>query len=236
MERGAIPFPFRRFDMKNRKAAEEIVLSWVKDIDLDGKTVAWYKERFAVMTDAQFEKWIEDLEAGRDYVCIISDNMNGKNLTVDNNMKVAAKRGVVFYERIWMDEPKTGVRYLSNVPYPVLPLQVKRQIESIENKRSIPSVASKKRDDMTGQVSGSAAAMGLSQPETQILYAMGLDAVVVESLKYRGGDIHGGNEFDRRLVEDGEVSINALLQTDTKVKSTETLSTLLLGMHYDNNL
>ena len=44
--------------MKNRKAAEEIVLSWVKDIDLDGKTVAWYKERFAVMTDAQFEKWI----------------------------------------------------------------------------------------------------------------------------------------------------------------------------------
>ena len=121
--------------MKNRKAAEEIVLSLVKDIDLYGKTVAWYKERFAVMTDAQFEKWIEDLEAGRDYVCIISDNMNGKNLTVDNNMKVAAKRGVVFYERIWMDEPKTGVRYLSNVPYPVLPLQVKRQIESIENKR-----------------------------------------------------------------------------------------------------
>jgi hypothetical protein len=46
--------------------------------------------------------------------------MNGKNLTVDNNMKVAAKRGVVFYERIWMDEPKTGVRYLSNVIFPLM--------------------------------------------------------------------------------------------------------------------
>ena len=220
----------------NRKAAEEMILSWVKDVDISGKTVDWYKECFARLTDTQFEKWIEDLEAGQDYVCIISDNMNGKNITIENNLKVAEKRGVPYYERIWMVEPKTGVRYLSNVPYPILPLMIKRQIESIENKRSIPSVASKKRDDMTGQVSGAAASMAQSQPETQILYAMGLDAVVVEGLKYRGGDVHGGNEFDRRLLEDGEVSINALLQTDTKVKSTETLHNLLLGMHYDNNL
>lgn len=222
--------------MPNRKAAEEMVLSWVKDVDLSGKTYQWYKECFAEMTDKQFEKWIEELEAERDYVCIISDNMNGKNITVDNNLKVGEKRGVPFYERIWLKEPKTGVTYLSNVPYPILMLQVKRQIESIENKRSIPTIASKKRDDMTGQVSGDAAAMALSQPETQILYSMGLEAVVVESLKYRGGDVEGGNEFDRRLIEDGEVSINSLLQVDTKVKSTETLKNLLIGMHYDNNL
>lgn len=222
--------------LSNRKAAEAEALAWVKDVDLSGKTLKWYQERFAEMTDDQFVKWIEDLEAGRDYLCIISDNMNGNNISVENNLAVAKKRGVPMHERIWLVDPKTGYRYLSNVAYPVFYLQVKRQIESIENKRSIPKIASKKKDDLTGQVSGDAAAMALSQPETQILYAMGLDAVIVESLKYRGGDIKGGEEFDRSLLETGEVSINNLLQTQTRVKSAETLRAFLTGMNYDNNL
>lgn len=220
----------------NRKAAEAEALAWVRDVDLSGKTVKWYQERFAQMTDTQFEKWIDDLENGRDYLCIISDNMNGNNVSVENNLKVAEKRGVPMFERIWLVDPKSGFRYLSNVPYPIGYLPIKRQIESIENKRSIPKISSKKKDDLTGQVSGEAAAMALSQPETQILYAMGLEAVIVESLKYRGGDIKGGEEFDRSLLETGEVSINNLLQTDTKVKSSETLKAFLTGMNYDNNL
>ena len=220
----------------HRKQAEAEALAWVKDVDLSGKTFKWYQERFAEMTDAQFEKWIDDLDTGKDYLCIISDNMNGSNIKIENNLKVAEKRGVPMFERIWLTDPKTGYRYLSNVPYPVLFLQVKRQIESIENKRSIPKISSKKKDDLTGQVSGDAASMALSQPETQILYAMGLEAVIVESLKYRGGDVKGGDEFDRALLENGEVSINNLLQTETKVKSSQTLKAFLLGMNYDNNL
>lgn len=218
----------------NRKAAEEIILSWVKDVDLSGRTLNYYKERFSKMTDTQFEKWIEDLEAERDYVHIIMENMVNRSVTTENNMKVAEKRGVPFFERIWIVHPKTKKRYLSNVPYPILLLPIKRQIETIENKRAIPSATSKKRDEMTGQLLS--AEMSMSLPETQILYAMGLESVIVESLKYRGGDIEGGNEFDKRLLETGEVSINNLLETETRVRSTDTLKMLLLGMHYDNNL
>ena len=218
----------------NRKAAEEIILAWVKDVYLSGRTLNYYKERFKEMTDIQFDRWIQELEAGRDYVSIISENMGQRSLSVENNHKVAEKRGVPLFERIWIVHPKTKKRYLSNIPYPILLLPIKRQIETIENKRAIPSVTSKKRDEMTGQLLG--AEMSMSLPETQILYAMGLKAVVVESLKYRGGDIEGGNEFDRRLLETGEVSINNLLETDTSVRSTDTLRVLLYGMHYDNNL
>ena len=218
----------------NRKAAEEIILSWVKDVDLSGRTLNYYKERFSKMTDTQFEKWIEDLEAERDYVHIIMENMVNRSVTTENNMKVAEKRGVPFFERIWIVHPKTKKRYLSNVPYPILLLPIKRQIETIENKRAIPSATSKKRDEMTGQLLS--AEMSMSLRETQILYAMGLESVIVESLKYRGGDIEGGNEFDKRLLETGEVSINNLLETETRVRSTDTLKMLLLGMHYDNNL
>jgi hypothetical protein len=220
----------------NRKAAEAEALSWVKDVDKTGRTVKWYQERFAEMTDVQFEKWIGDLENERDYLCIITDNMGGESIDIKNNLEVAKKRGVPMFERLWLTDPKSGQRYLSNVPYPIVYLPIKRQIESIENKRSIPKISSKKKDDLTGQVSGDGAAMALSQPETQILYPMGLEAVVVESLKYRGGDIKGGDEFDRSLIESGEVSINNLLQTSTKVKSTQTLKAFLIGMNYDNNL
>jgi hypothetical protein len=48
--------------------------------------------------------------------------------------------------------------------------------------------------------------------------------------------VKGGDEFDRALLENGEVSINNLLQTETKVKSSQTLKAFLLGMNYDNNL
>lgn len=218
----------------NRKAAEQEVLSWTKDVDLSGKTTTYYKERFTKMTDNQFEKWIEELEAGRDYVCIISENMKGRNLTEANNLDIGKKRGVPMHERIWTRHPQTGHEYLTNVPYPVFYLPLKKQIESIENKQAIPKISSKRRDEMTGQ--GLDDEMSQSLPEVQILYAMGLEAVIIESLKYRGGDVRGGNEFDRRLVENGNVSINDLLNTDTRVTSTETLRVLLLGMHYDNNL
>lgn len=220
--------------MPNRKAAEEVILAWVKDVDLSGFSLNYYKERFSKMTDTQFEKWMQDLEAGRDYVSVISENMGNGKITVENNLKVAEKRGVPMHERVWLIHPKTKKRYLSNIPYPILLLPIKRQIETIENKRAIPSATSKKRDEMTGQLMG--AEMSLSLPETQILYAMGLESVVVESLKYRGGDVEGGNEFDRRLLENGEVEINSLLEVDTRVRSTDTLKALWLGMHYDNNL
>ena len=220
--------------MKDRKSAEAEVLAWVKDVDLSGKTFAYYQERFKVMTDAQFEKWIEALEAGIDYVYIISENMADRSLTEDNNLKVAKKRGVPMFERIWTRHPTTGHEYLTNIPYPILGLPSKKQIESIENKQAIPKISSKRKDEMTGQ--GLDDEMSLSLPEVQILYAMDLKPVVIESLKYRGGDIRGGNEFDRRLVEFGEVDINDLLNTDTRVTSTDTLRQLLIGMHYDNNL
>lgn len=220
--------------MPHRKEAEAEVLSWVKDVDLSGKTFEFYKERFKQMTDAQFDKWIDALEAEVDYIYIISDNMNGKNLTEENNLKVAKKRGVPMFERIWTRHPVSGHEYLTNVPYPIISIPSKKQIESIENKQAIPKVSSKRKDEMTGQ--GLDDEMSFSLPETQILYAMDLEPVIIESLKYRGGDVRGGNEFDRRLIEFGSVDINDLMNTDTRVTSTETLRLLLLGMHYDNNL
>ncbi len=220
--------------MTNRKKAEEVALSWVKDVDLSGRTYKFLKERFAAMTDAQFAKWIEALEQQIDYVYILAPNMDGKSLTEENNLKVAKKRGVPMHERIWTRHPQTGKRYLTNIPYPIFALPIKKQIESIENKQAIPKVSSKRRDGLTGQMID--AEMSQSLPEQQILYSMGLEAIIVESMKYRGGDIVGGNEFDRRLVEEGGVSINDLLNTETRVTSTDTLRSLLLGMHYDNNL
>lgn len=220
----------------NRKEAEAVALAWVKDVDTTGRSYEYLKERFSKMTNAQFEKWIEALEAKVDYLSVISENMGekGSGISIENNLKVAEKRGVPMFERIWVIHPRTKLRYLTNLAYPILLLSLKRQIETIENKRAIPSATAKKRDEMTGQLMS--AEMSLSLPETQILYAMGLEAVIVESLKYRGGDIEGGDEFDRRLLETGEVSINNLLETDTEVRAKSTLHVMWEGMHLDQDI
>lgn len=219
----------------NRKAAEAEALAWVNDIDKSGRTGKYLKECFSNMGDDRFEAWIVDLENKKDYLHVIMDNVNSRGITVENNQLVAKKRGVNFYQRIWIVDPKTKLRYLSNIPYPCLDCNLKVQIETIENKRSIPT-SSNKIDEMTGQVSGDAGAMSMSPPEFQVLYAMGLEDVITESMKYRGGDVKGNNEFNKSLVETGQVSIAALEKTHTTVKSTQTLHNVLVGMHYDNNL
>ena len=219
----------------NRKAAEAEALSWIKDIDKSGRSLKYVQECFSKMSDERFEAWILDLENKRDYVSIIMDGINAKSITTENNLAVAKKRGVNFFQKIWIVDPKTKHRYLSGVPYPCLHSNIKVQIETIENKRSIPT-SSNKIDELTGQVSGDSGAMTMSPPEFQVLYAMGLEDVITESMKYRGGDIKGNNEYNKSLLETGQVSTVALEKTPTAVKSTQTLHNVLTGMHYDNNL
>jgi hypothetical protein len=78
---------------KNRKAAQEVILRMVKDLDPSGKNTTVYEDAFKRMNDAQFDNWMQAIEKNQDFVSLIVDNVNNNKVTIENNLKVAKKWG-----------------------------------------------------------------------------------------------------------------------------------------------
>lgn len=219
---------------KNRKAAQAKILEMVKDLDPSGKNTAVYEDAFKRMNDAQFDNWMQAIEKNQDFVSLIVDNNNNNKVTIENNLKVAKKWGVKLFHRLWLTDPNTGMTYLTPLEYLVLHLPVRRQIQTLENKVSIPE-DNKHVDELTGQPTGPSKGSSISFPELQVLYGRGLDWSIQELIKFRGGDEKGMREMEKSIISSGGVSLEALKQLGTRNRSTVTLSIFLKGMMLDNN-
>lgn len=219
---------------KNRKAAQEVILKMVADLDPSGKNTTVYEDAFKRMNDAQFDNWMQAIEKNQDFVSLIVDNNNSNKVTIENNLKVAKKWGVKLFQRLWLTDPNTGMTYLTPLEYLVLHLPVRRQIQTLENKVSIPE-DNKHVDEMTGQPTGPSKGSSISFPELQVLYGRGLDWSIQELIKFRGGDEKGMRELEKSVISSGGVSLEALKQLGTRNRSTVTLSIFLKGMMLDNN-
>lgn len=219
---------------KNRGAAQEVILRMVADLDPSGKNTAVYEDAFKRMNDAQFDNWMQAIEKNQDFVSLIVDNNNNNKVTIENNLKVAKKWGVKLFQRLWLTDPNTGMTYLTPLEYLVLHLPVRRQIQTLENKVSIPE-DNKHVDEMTGQPTGPSKGSSISFPELQVLYGRGLDWSIQELIKFRGGDEKGMRELEKSVISSGGVSLEALKQLGTRNRSTVTLSIFLKGMMLDNN-
>lgn len=219
----------------NRKAAEAEALSWVNDIDPSGENGKKLAALFKDMSDTQFAAWIEALKNRQDYVPMTTPAMGKSPITVENNMKVAEKRNVPLFERIWVTDNATGQVYLSPIKYPVVYLPIRRQIQSLVNKVSIPD-DNKHLDELSDQPVGPSKGSSLSFPEIQVLYAQGFNKSLLELMKYRGGDSKGWRIMEKQMVEGGTASLEALEALGTRAKASDTLSILFKAAHLDNNI
>ena len=219
----------------DRKAAQEVILKWVGKLDPSGKSSAVYEEMFKGMSDKDFDAYMKAVEAGEDYISVICDNLNGKKVSTDNNLKVAKEMGHEFFQKLWLTDEATGQVYQTNDKYLIIHLPVRRQIQTLVNKISIPD-DNRHLDEMTDQPVGVSKGSSMSQPEILALYAQGLEKSIEEMIKFRGGDLKAMNAMDKEILQTGGVKMEAIKVLGTRVKSTETLSTMLKAMHLDNNL
>lgn len=221
---------------KNRKAAEAVILKWISKIDPSGTNAKMYKEEvFPNLSNDDFDKWMKDIEAGRDFVFINIPNLTNKKVTVENNLKVAEEMGVKLFQTITQTDPVSGKRFTGVRKYLILHLPVRRQIQMITNKMSIQD-ADVKYDDLSGQVSSSNKGASMSFPETLVLYSQGLDKTLEEFLKVRGGDQTASRVVTDTIINQGEASLQLVENLGTRAKSSSTLSTYMTAMHLQNNL
>lgn len=194
-----------------------------------------YKDLFASMDDKTFDEFMGALEDGTKRLAIIAPNLSEQKLSIDRNLKLAEELGHQFFEKIWIDSGNEVPPYLSPIPYLIVDLPLRRQAQLLEKKISIPE-DNNSVDDFTGQPTGKSKGSKISYPETQILSALDLNANLTELLKYRGGDVKGFDAMNNAISNTGGVSLKSIESLGTRVKSTETLSTLLTSMHLSNTL
>lgn len=220
----------------NRKKATEFLLKYLEKIEKGTQNVELYKKTLSAMSDAEFEKMIVSIENDEFVFPIISPNFQGSKISTQNNIKVGKELGHSFFSKLRLTDPATGETYVTPLEYMVIDLPFRRQSQTIAKKLSVAE-NTKKIDDMTDQPTGSVSKTStLSFPEIQVLHSLGLSDTMKELLKARGGDLKAMNRMNQVIMEGGEADLDELDLTGGKVKSTETLSILLKGMHLDNNL
>lgn len=220
--------------MANREAATAEIIKWVEELLPGGGNKELYEASLKKLTNAQFDEYMKKLENGEEVLSITAPNLSKHKLTVERNLKVAKKLGHNFFQRLWLTDPHSGTAYLTPIPYLVVDLPLRRQAQTLNKKISIPK-SSDTADVLTGQATGPSKGASISFPELQTLHAQGLDKSIEELIKYRGGDEEAYRAMNKELVERGSVSLDSI-QTNTRVKSTETLSTFLKAAHIQNNL
>lgn len=222
----------------NRKAAEALIIKWISKLDPTGVNTKMYKDEiFPSLSDKAFDEWMKKIESGTEYLFINIPNLTGKQVNVENNLKVADEMGVKLFQKITQTDPVTGKRYTGTRKYLIVDLPVRRQIQMITNKISIQA-AGAKRDDLSGQIAGTSKNKGasISYPETLVLYSQGFDKTIVELLKVRGGDVEASRVVHDSINTQGSANLGSIDNLPTRAKSSETLSTFLKAMHLDNNL
>lgn len=219
----------------NRKLAESVAIELIEAVLPGGGMKEIYTQKFADMSDDEFEQFINRLDLEEERLAVIAPNFGKVRLDVARNLALAEKLGHQFFERIWINEGNDIPPYLSNDKYLIVPLPLRRQAQLLTKKISTAE-DSNSVDDFSGQPIGKSRGSTISYPETQIMRALGLTANQEELLKYRGGDEKGYAAMNASITETGGVSTKSIEKLGSKVKSTQTLSTLLTCAHIENSL
>ena len=226
----------------NRKAVEAYIIAGIKRIHpSDTVNVQIYQDMFAQMSNADFDKWMQDIKAKRQYLFYNLPNFGvdgaGKEINIDTQhlIKCCEDIGVAVFEQLVIPAQDGRPAYVTPQKYPILLTVARRQSQLWAKKVSVPKVT-KIIDSSTGQPVGASKGGSTSYPEIGILAATGLDNTVNEIVNFRGGDVRGYQAMIAMVEKNGTVSQEVAAQFSGKIKSASTLSMYLRGMHLQNNI
>lgn len=220
----------------SRKLAEKEALYFI-DMFLPGSpNKELLAASFKRMDDAQFAQWIDNLESGKEYVTLYAPNLAKVTLSIERNYKVAEALGFELFQQLRLTDQSTGQVYLTPNKHLIGMLPLRRQVQMLAKKMSIPG-SNHVVDERSGQASGDSKGSRLSGPEIQVNVSKGLKTSVLELVKFRGGDAEAYNQMNRQILETGEASLDSIMaESPSIVKSNKTLSVYLSTMMLRNNL
>lgn len=219
----------------SRAAATKLAIEQVDVLDPSKAAGKKLKQLLDNLTDKQFEAMIEKIEKGEYYLPFFMPNLTNAAPKWGHIKTASEKLKVPLWRRVWMTDPKTGIKMLTKHPLFVAHLPVRRQIQLLVSKISLPE-DTKHVNDLTDQPTGVSANSSISVPEASILVGIGANKAAEEFLAVRGGDPGALRAMEQSIHDTGNVGMTTVEASAQGATSTKTLSTMLSGMHYDTNL
>lgn len=222
--------------MLNRAAFERELLFFIDQFIPGSQNRAIYEERLKKTTDAELEVWVQNLAEGKEIIALFAPNLTEFKIDTERNQKICKALGYDLFQHLYLTDPQTGVVYKTNAKHMTGLVPFRRQVQMLYKKMSIPE-GDDVVDERSGQATGVSKGARLSYPEIQVNAAKGLDNMVLELIKYRGGDEKAYNAMNRSIYATGEASLEEIsARGPTSVKAAQTLSVFLKTMHLGNNL
>lgn len=219
----------------SRKKATNWFLNKINAILDNNKNVEMYKLYFASLSDKEFATLMGKLESGEVILPFYLSVLSKKKLTLKNLFIVADSLGLELFQKLWLVDEETGLKYLTYDTYLLARLPIRRQSQHLEKGKSV-NKNSKFVDNLTGQGTGVSRVSRLSLPEIINLEAAGHVKGIEELMKVRGGDTEALRLAKRELVDNGEYSLKTIEELNSRPISTDTVRSILLAMHLDNNI
>jgi hypothetical protein len=217
-----------------REKAEAFILKTISLQDPSGYNTKVYVDRFAAMSDADFDKWMITLR----------DNPHAKLtllvppfkvvISTESCFAVAKFLGIKIMERLKLWDPVNKRYCLTPNEYFVLKLPVRRLKQYLLDGLSVPD-SDKRLNPLTDQVTKPDKGSAISFPQAQMIAEKGLTLTLHEMMTIRGGDLEAYSKLRSEIEETGS-SDTSVMHGTQGVKSVQTMRSNLNAMHLDTNL
>jgi hypothetical protein len=218
-----------------REITQNYIIEMLDRLAPGGPTSGIYKDFFSKMDDFEFDSYMTKIKNEEIRLIFYAPNFAKPALSVKRNIEIAKTLGHSFFQRLWIKGNSEVPTYLTPVPYLIVELPLRRASQMLVKKMKLPQ-DSNTVDTLTGQVTGPSKGTRVSFEEMRLMAAMGLDNSTVEFMKYRGGDIKGGQALNAMITKYGNARLETLKHYASGVESTKTFSTFLKAMHLSSTL
>jgi hypothetical protein len=222
--------------MTNRALAEKELLYFVELFLPGSENRQLYVDLLKDMDDKAFAAWMDKLATGDEILAIYAPNLHHVVPTIPQAYVVADALGFELFQHLILTDQHTGQVYRTQNKHLIGLVPLRRQVQMLEKKRSIPGSMST-ADERSGQAAGGAKSARMSGPEIQVNASKGLTQMLVELVKFRAGDERSYNAMNKSILETGRCSLDAIMSDNPgMVKANKTLSVYLTSMLLENNM
>ena len=218
--------------IKNRKKTEEYILKYIGKMTTDKDNLALYTKLFSETSDKDFDKFMISLRDGENILQAVYKHFGKNIVSVDKLIDIASELGLDLFTKVNLVSEDGSFTYVPNIEYLVVALPTRRTTQSLDKGIRVAD-NNRKRDAITGQVTGDSKATKISYPETVLINAIGLENTLNELLVTKGGDLGASAAMNAYLYKYGKVSHKDIEQYATGVESTGAMIEFFRAAHLD---
>lgn len=217
---------------KTREDIEVFLCEFFDALDKTGNNTDYWKEKFATMSDPQFEKWLK-----KTHPLTLQVRAWEVEPTFSDYTDAAEVIGIPLLEKItlpYLYKNKDGVAVNSKECLPIY-IHLKKVQQIITNKNSI-SVNIDRRDHKTGRLIDEDKSAATSDRELEALAVMGLYNTMDEFSTIKADAMDAKSQAYNQISNVGSLSKEDYVVEKADSVARNTINVYLMGCHINTNL